>query len=138
MVFCVALILKQTNLKVDSLPCSGFMRRPDADSLRNSLPIGVLPVGKSNRFAHSLFPLFSSSGKVESEVEMMAGAAMSCVKSIYRPIDVMQVRFLYVSGFRYCGIEPDRHYALEGAILFCNFYHHYKSEKIMSPVLSSL
>ena len=89
------------------------MRRPDADSLRNSLPIGVLPVGKSNRFAHSLFPLFSSSGKVESEVEMMAGAAMSCVKSIYRPIDVMQVRFLYVSGFRYCGIEPDRHYALE-------------------------
>ena len=67
------------------------MRRPDADSLRTSLPIGVLPVGKSNRLAHNLFPSLSSSGKVESEVEMMAGAAMSCVKSIYRPIDVMQV-----------------------------------------------
>lgn len=70
---------------------TGFMRRPDADSLRTSLPIGVLPVGKSNHLAHNLFPSMSSSGKVESEVEMMAGAAMSCVKSIYRPIDVMQV-----------------------------------------------
>ena len=68
------------------------MRRPDADTLRRSLPIGVLPLGKSNRLAHNLFPSLSSSGKVESEVEMMAGAAMACVKSIYRPIDVMQVR----------------------------------------------
>ena len=74
-----------------SLTIAGFMRRPDADSLRTSLPIGVLPVGKSNRLAHNLFPSLSSLGKVESEVEMMAGAAMSCVKSIYRPIDVMQV-----------------------------------------------
>ena len=74
------------------------MRRQDADSLRRTLPIGVLPLGKSNRLAHNLFPSLSSSGKVESEVEMMAGAAMACVKSIYRPIDVMQVRSTYVSA----------------------------------------
>ena len=70
---------------------AGLMRRPDASKLGTTLPIGVLPVGKSNHLAHNLFPSISSSGKIESEVEMMAGAAMSCVKSIYRPVDVMQV-----------------------------------------------
>ena len=67
------------------------MRRPDASKVGTTLPIGVLPVGRTNHLAHNLFPSISSSGKIESEVEMMAGAAMSCVKSIYRPVDVMQV-----------------------------------------------
>lgn len=70
---------------------SGFMRRPDSSHLSTALPIGVLPVGRANRLAQNLFPAFSSSTKAESEVEMMAGAAMACVKRLYRPVDVMQV-----------------------------------------------
>ncbi len=70
---------------------TGFVRRPDSKRLSGLLPIGVLPVGQTNRLSRSLFPAAAASDRAESEAEMMAGAAMACVKKLYRPVDLMQV-----------------------------------------------
>ncbi len=65
---------------------TGFLRRKDADSLTRTLPIGILPVGTSNRMAWNLFP------DNEFEVALQAEAAMSVVRQLYRPVGVIEVR----------------------------------------------
>lgn len=67
---------------------TGYLRRPDAARIRARMPLGVLPVGAQNRLAKSLFPEVSTS---VSDVELMARSALSCVRQVRRPMDVMQV-----------------------------------------------
>ena len=65
---------------------TGFLRRKDANQLTKTMPIGILPVGSCNRMAWNLFP-----GN-EGEVALMADAAMSVVRQLFRPLSVIEVK----------------------------------------------
>ena len=61
---------------------TGLLRRTDGAAAR--LPLGVLPVGKTNSLAHSLF-------RTNEDVRLMAEATMSVVRQLKKPVSVMEV-----------------------------------------------
>ena len=61
---------------------TGLLRRTDSAAAR--LPLGVLPVGKTNSLAHRLF-------QCEDEVRLMGEATMAVVRQLRRPLSVMEV-----------------------------------------------
>jgi len=65
---------------------SGLMRRPDSEAVAKNVRFGVLPVGKNNTMAKTLFP-----GDDWSDVKRMAEATMSVVRQLYRPVDLLEV-----------------------------------------------
>lgn len=67
---------------------TGLMRRKDVDQMSKTMPIGILPVGQTNRMAKNLFPSQAELG----EVSLMADAAMSVVRQLLRPLGVIQVK----------------------------------------------
>lgn len=71
---------------------SGLFKRADADTYGMAVPVGVLPVGRTNSMAQNLFPNAARNGL--SEVELLANAAMAVVKQVYRPVDVIQLENL--------------------------------------------
>ena len=54
-----------------------------------TLPLGILPVGFNNKMAHLLYPGYDA-----QEVALMAQAAMSVIKQLWKPVDVLEVRNL--------------------------------------------
>ena len=65
---------------------TGLLRRDDADQISKELPIGILPVGFKNQMARNLFP------DAKKDVELMAQSAMSVIKQLLRPVDVIKVK----------------------------------------------
>jgi len=65
---------------------TGLLRRKDKETAAK-IPIGVLPVGKTNTLAHSLF------GEAENSnsVRLMGEAAMSVVRQLRKPLSVIEV-----------------------------------------------
>jgi len=61
---------------------SGLLKRTDNAAAK--LPIGVLPVGKTNTLAHRLFPC-------DDEVKLMGEATMAVVRQLRRPVSVMEL-----------------------------------------------
>ena len=61
---------------------TGLLRRSDNAAAR--LPLGVLPVGKTNTWAHRLFPC-------DDDVKLMGEATMAVVRQLRRPVSVMEV-----------------------------------------------
>ena len=68
---------------------SGLLQREDANKIVKTLPLGILPVGFNNKMAHLLYP-----GCDAQEVALMAQAAMSVIKQLWKPVDVLEVRNL--------------------------------------------
>ncbi|XP_067010132.2 acylglycerol kinase, mitochondrial [Anabrus simplex] len=67
---------------------TGMLRKAELGGGRR-IPVGVLPLGRTNTVANSLF------GNSESnEVKMMAEAAMAVVKELTKPLDVMKIEVL--------------------------------------------
>jgi acylglycerol kinase len=70
---------------------TGLLRRADGDlAVQRKFPVGVLPLGRTNTLATSLF--FDS-----DKVNMMAEATMAIIKEITKPIDVIKIEVLEVS-----------------------------------------
>jgi hypothetical protein len=70
---------------------TGLLRRADGDlAVQRKFPIGILPLGRTNTVATSLF--FDS-----DRVKMMAEATMAVIKEITKPIDVIKIEVLEVS-----------------------------------------
>jgi hypothetical protein len=70
---------------------TGLLRRADGDqAVQRKFPIGVLPLGRTNTVATSLF--FDS-----NKVKMMAEATMAIIKEITQPVDVIKIEVLEVS-----------------------------------------
>ncbi|XP_076316259.1 acylglycerol kinase-like protein Mulk [Tachypleus tridentatus] len=65
---------------------TGLFRRPDAAFVSAHLPLGIIPVGKSNSLAKKLFPTSTT-----LEAERLAEAAMSVIKQVTKPVDVMKI-----------------------------------------------
>ena len=65
---------------------TGLMRREDRDAAAQ-VPIGILPVGKNNLTAKSLFP------GAENQVRLLGEATMAVVRQLRRPTGVMEVNF---------------------------------------------
>lgn len=61
---------------------TGLLRRTDNAAAK--LPLGVLPVGKTNTLAHRLFPC-------DDEVKLMGEATMAVVRQLRKPVSVMEV-----------------------------------------------
>lgn len=62
---------------------TGLMKRADrAEAAR--VPIGILPVGKTNSLAHSLFG-------IEDEVKLMGEATMSVIRHLKKPLSLIEV-----------------------------------------------
>lgn len=61
---------------------TGLLRRTDNAAAK--LPLGVLPVGKTNTLAHRLF-------QCDDEVRLMGEATMAVVRQLRRPVSVMEV-----------------------------------------------
>lgn len=66
---------------------TGLLRRSQA----TKYPIGVLPLGRTNSVANSLF----SSGCINS-VHFLAKSTMAVIKEVTKPIDVVKVEVLEV------------------------------------------
>ena len=63
---------------------TGLLRRQDASQAAR-IPIGVLPVGRTNSLAHTLF------GRDVDSVRLMAEATMSVVRQLKKPLGVIEV-----------------------------------------------
>ncbi|XP_050415364.1 acylglycerol kinase, mitochondrial isoform X2 [Patella vulgata] len=63
---------------------TGCMRKEDKN-YRNSVPIGIIPVGETNRFAQIVF------GQDLNEVRFIGDAAMSVVKGVTKKYDVLKI-----------------------------------------------
>ncbi len=70
----------------------GLMRRPDRAEAAKE-PIGILPVGKTNSLAHTLFGL-------DDEVRLMGGATMSVIRHRKKPLSLIEIE----------NISEDEHY----------------------------
>ncbi|PSN42053.1 Acylglycerol kinase [Blattella germanica] len=69
---------------------TGLLRRSDGDlAVQRRFPIGILPLGRTNTVAESLF-----SNNNSNKVKMMADATMSIVREITKPIDVLKIEVL--------------------------------------------
>ncbi|XP_044732309.1 acylglycerol kinase, mitochondrial [Chrysoperla carnea] len=66
---------------------TGLLRRCNNDASQNHVPVGVLPLGRSNTLAASLFP----GGDKLSVVRSLADATMAVVKQNTKPIDLMKI-----------------------------------------------
>jgi len=62
---------------------TGLLRRKDRDTA-SKIPIGVLPVGKTNTLAHKLF-------SSDDNVKLMGLAAMSVVRQLKKPLSVIEL-----------------------------------------------
>ena len=65
---------------------TGLMRREDRDAAAQ-VPIGILPVGKNNLTAKSLFP------GAENQARLLGEATMAVVRQLRRPTGVIEVNF---------------------------------------------
>ncbi|XP_046575118.1 acylglycerol kinase, mitochondrial-like [Haliotis rubra] len=63
---------------------TGLMRKEDKN-LRNNIPIGIIPLGKTNRFAKLLF------GNDLNQVRLIAESAMAIIKGDTSQFDVMKI-----------------------------------------------
>ena len=61
---------------------TGLLKRTDGAAAR--LPLGVLPVGKTNNLAHKLFDC-------EEDVRLMGEATMSVVRQLKKPVSLMEL-----------------------------------------------
>lgn len=69
---------------------TGLLRRTDGDiSVQRKFPIGVLPLGRTNTLATSLF-----SNTDSNKVKMMADATMAVIQEITKPVDVVKIQVL--------------------------------------------
>ncbi|XP_069704087.1 acylglycerol kinase, mitochondrial [Periplaneta americana] len=67
---------------------TGLLRRADGDlALQRKFPIGILPLGRTNTVARSLF-------MDSNNVKMMAEATMAIIKEVTKPIDVIKIEVL--------------------------------------------
>lgn len=64
---------------------TGFMRKDDK-SFRQSIPIGVIPLGSNNRFAKLLF------GTDREEVRILLESAMAVVQGFTQKVDVLGIQ----------------------------------------------
>ncbi|KAF5294877.1 hypothetical protein FQR65_LT10675 [Abscondita terminalis] len=67
---------------------TGLMRKSESNSL--NLPIGVLPLGKTNTIGKSFFP----GGDYLQNVRRLADASLAIIKEHTKPIDVMKIEVL--------------------------------------------
>lgn len=63
---------------------TGLLRREDSEAARLRFPIGVVPIGKTNSLAKSLF-LHSN------DAQLLAESAMAVIKEVKKPLDVMKI-----------------------------------------------
>ncbi|XP_046387608.1 acylglycerol kinase, mitochondrial [Ischnura elegans] len=73
---------------------TGMLRREDADSTAEKLPIGILPLGRTNSVAKALF----SSDKDFNSREALMKASMAVVKEVFKPVDVMKINVMEEEG----------------------------------------
>ena len=66
-----------------------MIRRDDSNTFCARVPLGILPVGKNNFMAKSLFP--GNEDNKHSNVILMADATMSVIRQLFRPVDVMEI-----------------------------------------------
>ncbi|XP_071445347.1 acylglycerol kinase, mitochondrial [Hetaerina americana] len=73
---------------------TGMLRREDADHVAEILPIGILPLGRTNSVAKA----FYCRGKNDNSKEAMMKASMAVVKEVVRPVDVMKINVMEEDG----------------------------------------
>jgi len=67
---------------------TGLLRRPDAPTLAKTLPIGVLPVGRTNSLAKRLL---EEVGDGEDQVRLMGEATMAVIRQLRRGVGVLEL-----------------------------------------------
>ncbi|XP_072040756.1 acylglycerol kinase, mitochondrial-like [Amphiura filiformis] len=65
---------------------TGLLRRDDEKTLSSKWPLAVIPIGTSNTLAKMLYT------DAESEVRWMCNAAMSVIRGLTKPVDVMAIK----------------------------------------------
>lgn len=64
---------------------TGIMRKEDK-SMRQNIPIGVIPLGGTNRFAQLIF------GSDKEQVRFILESAMSVVHGLFKKVDVLKIK----------------------------------------------
>lgn len=76
---------------------TGLLRRKKEGTLTRKIPLGVIPLGKYNHFAKSLYvskSLPEERNKELARVRLMMDALVSIVKEVANPIHVMEIESL--------------------------------------------
>ncbi|KAJ8298276.1 hypothetical protein KUTeg_024807 [Tegillarca granosa] len=68
---------------------TGIMRKEDK-SMRQNIPIGVIPLGGTNRFAQLIF------GSDKEQVRFILESAMSVVHGLFKKVDVLKIKFSFL------------------------------------------
>jgi acylglycerol kinase len=80
---------------------SGLIHRTDSVEFLKRIPIGVIPIGESNTFAHkwlSTLPV-GSKRTDESEFRLLADSAMAIVRGETAPADLIKVSLSHSSDY---------------------------------------
>lgn len=68
------------------------MRREDGFNVARQIPIGVLPLGKTNSIAKQLF-----SDSANDREKLLADATMAVIQEAIKPLDVIKFQVIPVS-----------------------------------------
>lgn len=70
---------------------TGLLRRPDSEDVVDSIPIGIIPTGKTNTFVKALLSPLLPRERTMNDVKFMGEAAMSIIRGKTRKIDVLKI-----------------------------------------------
>merc|ERR1719419_2428 len=70
---------------------TGLLRRPDSNDIIDSIPIGLIPTGKSSCLAASLFSPLLPRPPTLGDVRFMGEAAMAILRGKTVKVDVLRV-----------------------------------------------
>lgn len=68
----------------------GLVDRPDSKEFLQRIPVAILPIGETNRFARKWFSDFKSDSN-RDEFLLFADAAMSILKGTTQPVDLLKI-----------------------------------------------
>ncbi|XP_034253378.1 acylglycerol kinase, mitochondrial [Thrips palmi] len=72
---------------------TGLLRREDGTNVARKMPLGVLPVGKTNSIAKHLF-----SQSADDRIKLLAEATMAVILEASKPLDVIKFQVLPTDG----------------------------------------
>lgn len=97
--------LKLTYSEIELSICfqvvTGLLRRFNADPFQKLLPIGILPLGRTNSVAKQLYDDEDSKNDSINRYRIMLKSAYSIVREITRNISAMEIENIDISDVRF-------------------------------------
>lgn len=88
---------------------SGLLHRKDAANFLERVPIGIIPIGESNTFAHKWLNMLGIKRNTETEIRLLANAAMAIIKGDTITADLVKITLKHNSKYHVDQIMNEHH-----------------------------